>query len=98
MQLSSKAMLFVLIAAIFSSSMGTIQPAQAASACEGEVVAPDWNTTVQRMALVPFSNWGMPYMYGDVYEEEDEREDDEDSSSSTVLAGSAVAGVAISLR
>ena len=44
-------MLFVLIAAIFSSSMGTIQPAQAASACEGEVVAPDWNTTAQRMAV-----------------------------------------------
>ena len=65
-------MLFVLIAAIFSSSMGTIQPAQAASACEGEVVAPEWNTTAQRMALVPFSNWGMPYMYEDMYYEEDE--------------------------
>jgi hypothetical protein len=65
-------MLFVLIAAVFSSSMGTIQPAQAASACEGDVVAPDWNTTTQRLALVPFSNWGMPYMYEDIYYEEEE--------------------------
>ena len=76
MQLGTKAMLFILIAALFSSSMGAVQPAQAASACQSDqqLTVPDWNTTVQRTALVPFSGWGMPYMYGDVYEEEDERD------------------------
>ena len=71
MQLSSKAMLLVLITAVFSSSMGTVQPVQAATACEGEAALPDWNTTAQRLALVPFSNWVGPYMYEEIYYEED---------------------------
>lgn len=65
-------MLLVLIAALFSSSMGTVQPAQAASACEGEVTTPDWNSSAQRMALVPFSSWGGPFMYEYLESNEDE--------------------------
>ena len=72
MQLSGKAMLLILITALFSSSMGTVQPVQAASACEGEAALPDWNTTAQRLALVPFSNWVGPYMYEDIYYEDDD--------------------------
>ena len=74
MQLNTKAMLFLLIAAMFSSSLGTVQPVQAASDCEGQASLPEWNTTAQRMALVPFSGWSMPYMYEDPYYEEDERD------------------------
>ena len=80
MQLSSKAMLLILVTAVFSSSMGTVQPVQAASACEGEAAVPDWNTTAQRLALVPFSNWVGPYMYEDIYYEEDNEGDTKQQS------------------
>lgn len=75
MRVGSKTVLFLLIFALFSSSLGSIQPAQASSACEGEVVSPDWNTTAQRLALVPFSNSGSLFFYGDMYYEEDDDDD-----------------------
>lgn len=75
MQVGSKTVLFLLVSALFSSSLGSIQPAQAASACEGEVVSPDWNTTAQRLALVPFSYSGGPFFYDDMYYPEENEED-----------------------
>ncbi len=56
-------LLGVLLVPLLGSASFSASPVQAAVACEGEVVPAAWNETVQRHALVPFSNWDYEYMY-----------------------------------
>ena len=70
MRAGTFATLFLLVACLFSSSFAVVQPVQAATACEGEVVAPEWNTTAQRLALVPHGVWGSPFMFEEMYEDD----------------------------
>lgn len=53
-----------LLVSLLSVSLN-VPPAQAAKACEGEIVNTAWNETIQRHALVPFSSWGMSFYYED---------------------------------
>ncbi len=50
-------------------------PAQAATGCEGDIVNTEWNSTVQRHALVPFDR---PWQSMWVYEEDGREKIDED--------------------
>ena len=74
MKAATFATFFLLVACLFSSSFAVVQPVQAATACEGEVAAPEWNTTAQRLALVPHGVYGTPFMFEEMYD--DDMDDD----------------------
>ena len=57
----------VLMAILVSPSTSVLPSAQAASGCEGQVAAPEWNTSLQHMALVP--HWSSPYAFDPYYGE-----------------------------
>ena len=72
MRMATAVALIVLLATLGSPSTSVFPSAQAASGCEGQVVAPDWNTSLQRMALVPHSPYGNPYAFDPYYEESED--------------------------
>ena len=74
MKAATFATFFLFVACLFSSSFAVVQPVQAATACEGEVAAPEWNTTAQRLALVPHGVYGTPFMFEEMYD--DDMDDD----------------------
>ena len=86
MRWTAFALVLVVLLPAMSVGGGIAANAQAATGCEGEVVNTEWNQTVQRHALVPFSSWGMPYY---AYEDDVRSPDDdgfgEDEESGKIL-------------
>ena len=67
MRMTSAVALMVLMAILVSPSTSVLPSAQAASGCEGQVDTPEWNTSLQHMALVP--HWSSPYAFDPYYGE-----------------------------
>ncbi len=76
MRMTTFVAFFLILATLSSPMASVVEPAQAASACEGEVAMPDWNTSAQRLALVPHASWGGMYFSEEPYYDETEKEDD----------------------
>ena len=75
MRIATAVAFLVLLATLASPSTSVMPSVEAASNCEGGS-APEWNTTLQRLALVPHASYGGPFYYEDVYyEEEDDRKE-----------------------
>ena len=80
MRIATAVAFLVLLATLASPSTSVMPSVKAASNCEGGS-APEWNTTLQRLALVPHASYGGPFYYEDVYyEEEDDRKEPAASS------------------
>ena len=75
MRMTTLAAFFLIVGTLCLPSANVVQPAQAASSCEGEVTAPEWNTSAQRLALVPHASWGDMYLYDEPYEDDREKEE-----------------------
>ena len=58
MRMTTFVAFFLVLAMLGSPSASVVEPAQAASACEGEVAQPEWNTSAQRHDLVPHASAG----------------------------------------
>jgi hypothetical protein len=71
---------WLLLLPLFGGGGLVLPGAQAASGCEGDIVNPEWNETVQRHSLVPFSSWDMPYYGDEVWLEDDGDRSSPDSS------------------
>jgi len=76
MRMTTVVVFFLILATLGSPNANVVQPAQAASACEGEVATPDWNTSAQRLALVPHASWGGMYLFEEPIYDEEGKEDD----------------------
>ncbi|DAC09537.1 MAG TPA: hypothetical protein D7H88_01305 [Candidatus Poseidoniales archaeon] len=76
MRMTTFVAFFLVLATLGSPSASVVEPAQAASACEGEVATPDWNTSAQRLALVPHASSGGMYFIDEPYYDEDGKEED----------------------
>lgn len=76
MRMKTVAAFFLILGTLCFPSASMVQPAQAASSCEGEVTTPEWNTSAQRLALVPHASWSDMYLYNEPYEDDREKEDD----------------------
>ena len=66
MRIATAVAFLVLLATLASPSTSVMPSVEAASNCEGGS-APEWNTTLQRLALVPHASYGGPFYYEDVY-------------------------------
>ena len=84
MRMTTVVVFFLILATLASPNANVVQPAQAASACEGEVDTPNWNKSAQRLALVPHASGGGMYFFDEPYYEEDEKQDD---SSNQEISG-----------
>ena len=76
MRMTTFVVFFLVLATLGSPNANVVEPAQAASACEGEVATPDWNTSAQRLALVPHASSGGMYFFDEPYYDEDGKEED----------------------
>ena len=76
MRMTTFVVFFLVLATLGSPNANVVEPAQAASACEGEVATPDWNTSAQRLALVPHASWGGMSFFDEPYYDEDGKEED----------------------
>ena len=75
MRIATAVAFLVLLATLASPSTSVMPSVEAASNCEGGS-APEWNTTLQRLALVPHASYGGPFYYEEVYyEDEDDRKE-----------------------
>ena len=75
MRIATAVAFLVLLATLASPSTSVVPSVEAASNCEGGS-APEWNTTLQRLALVPHASYGGPFYYDEVYyEDEDDRKE-----------------------
>jgi hypothetical protein len=73
----------VILLPFFAGGGSVLPTAQAASGCEGNIVNPVWNETVQRHALVPFSSWEEPFYGDEVWVEDTEGRPSGESNTKT---------------
>lgn len=74
MRIDSWLVVLLFLTASFGTGLAPLQNVQALSGCEGDVVPVEWNSTLQRHAMVPFAS--DPYWYGDWGDEPEYDEND----------------------